>query len=248
MKHLKEKKLFKQKRTWVVIAMVAVLVGLITVVMAGYARQQTIFGTSNERHQNAKSLVATVFNGRSTQGQRLAAIARLTEIESGDNCKGDWWNGWQQSLLPSMKDMAVRCEKQQQAIQKVVMAARQTQDFLQYDKAVAQQMAALAIDTTKQNWPLAALKSAQEARISVKGTRTPKGGEASQRVTLGCLDAIISSWNALNAASAKQDKTAYLNAEAELKQAYANLGATADASDAGISSILDLLKKEASKL
>lgn len=248
MKHLKEKKLFKRKRTWMIVgATLMVTLGAGFVVL-GVTSQQSVFAATDRQRQEVKSFTAAIFSNSSNNNQRLSAIKRLGELEVKGNCRGEWWNGWQQSVLPPLKKASDKCEQDRQKLDAVVAAAGQAQEFLQYDTAVTQQIATLAISSTKQNWQQAALKDAQKAQAAIKSIRTPKSSKDAQKAAVDRLGAIITSWNSLNAASAKQDKTAYLDAEGKLKQAYADLGAVADASDAGISKLVSLLKQEANRL
>lgn len=207
---------------------------------AGGARQQASFRRTDERVAQVKMLVKSAFSG--SRIARLSAINSLSKLPTKGMCHGDWWNEWQQAVIASIKSDADRCRQQERKVQNTVRAAQAIQDYSTADTGIAKQLAALKVDTTAPDWPLKAKAAAIRAAQAINSIRAISTAEPVQKSAKEHVAAILAAWDALNAASSKQDKDAYLAAEAQLKQAYADLAAISDVSDAQLATLLARLQ------
>jgi len=206
---------------------------------AGSARQQTSFHRTDDRVNQVEKLLSDVYTGN--RAERVAAIGSLARLEQKDICHADWWNDWQQSVVPTVKTEAERCRTKEKNLSKVIRAADAIQQHLAAEIKVTTQLNALTIDSSVKDWPTKAKTAAEGAVKVLDGIRVVSSVEPVKTAAKTRIEAIVAGWTSLNAASGKQDKDAYLTAEAQLKQAYANLAAIADISDAELQKLLGVL-------
>lgn len=213
---------------------------------AGAARQQSSFRRTDERIAQAKTYMKAAFSGDRTS--RLSAIDALAKLPTSGTCHGDWWNDWQQKVIPAIQTAAERCRKQEGALKGVIQAAAGVKQYEHDEAGITKQLAGLKVDTTAPDWPLKAKAAAARAAKAINSIRAIPTLEPVQKSAKTHVEAILTAWDALNTASSKQDKDAYLAADAQLKQAYANLAAISDVSDAQLTTVLKRLKTAATAL
>ncbi len=205
---------------------------------AGNARQQTSFRRTSERVSQVRDLAKKSYAG--TRTNRVAALTKLAGLPQDNLCRGDWWNDWQQTLVPTIKNDAQACKAKEEKLVKVIRAASETNRYLTDEAKIAKHLQLLIVDNAALGWPTKAKKAAESALSNVNGIRVVSAVKPVQTAAKTRIEAIISAWNALHTASDKNDKTAYLSAEATLEQAYADLAAIADVSDTALSKQLNL--------
>lgn len=239
---LSSKKILSQKKSLVPITLITLVVAAVLVMFAGYNRQQASFSSTTDHYNSVKQLSKTIFEGKRSIKDRVDAIADLANFQQIRPCRGDWWNDWQQTVVPSVTSGVKTCHKQASQLSAIAASAASLNRYEVDDSTIAGQIGKLKIDNTAKNWPQTALKNAQTAYRAIDDIRSTTSSKPVRTAAKGCIKAIIDTWNALNDASTKQDKAVYLNAEVNLKQAYANLGSIADVSDKQLSAQLSVLK------
>lgn len=213
---------------------------------AGAARQQTSFRRTDERVAQAKQLLTKATKG--SQRDRLGAIGSLANLKTNGVCAGDWWNQWQQTVVPDIKSAAGRCRAKEAKLASVTKAAAALQQYLAGQATLTMQLSALAVDATAKDWPAKAQAAAQSVKKTLDASRTVPSVEPVQKAAKSKIEVIITAWNSLTTASTKQDKTAYLTAEAALKQAYADVAAVSDIADAQLTKLFSAMTNAAKAL
>lgn len=234
--------MFKQRRIWLIGGLLGLLVIFITIGIFGYFQQRAIFNNSDAQYGKAKSLMNTIFDTKASRNDRVAAIAELSKAKVTSKCDGEWWSSWQQGVFPAMKEASMACEKHRQHLIRSTRAAGIVTAYLRDDTAIAGQLQKLSSKSDLANWQQAALKTAEGVKTTIIGMHTTEDAKALQTQATKRVDAVVKGWNMLNDSSVKQDKTAYIEAEARLKQSYVDLGAIADESDAKLVKLLDSLR------
>jgi hypothetical protein len=240
------KDFIKTHRTLIVGILIALALVAVWMWFAGNARQQTSFRRTDDRAKQVKTLVADVFKGSHKDQQ--VAINSIARLEQSGTCHGNWWNDWQQSVVPTIRNAADRCRTKERSILKAIQAANGMKRYVTDEQKIIKQISSLSVDASAKDWPTKAKTSAQAAAKALDGIRVVSSAQPVQKVAKAHIEAIISAWNSLNTASSKQDKTAYLAAETQLKQAYADLAAISDVSDTQVLKLLSGLSAAVSSL
>jgi len=113
---------------------------------AGNARQQASFRRTDDRVSQAKRLIPTIIEGSRTK--RLTSLRVLAGLKKDDTCKGDWWNDWQQTVLPNAKTGAEQCRAKEKKWAKVAQAAADINDYLTDESKVTKQIGTLKVDAS----------------------------------------------------------------------------------------------------
>jgi predicted negative regulator of RcsB-dependent stress response len=219
----------KTHRTLLISIIIALVLLAVWAWFAGNARQQTSFRRTDDRAKQVKTLTKDAYKG--DRKDRLTAINSIAHLQQSGTCHGDWWNDWQQSVLPTIKNAAERCRTKERSIVKAIQAANGLQRYTADEQKISKQIGTLSVDVAAKDWPTKAKTAAQTAVKALDGIRIGSSAQPVQKAAKARIEVIISGWNSLNTASSKQDKTAYLAAETQLKQAYADLAAISDVSD-----------------
>ena len=240
-------KVLMSKKLWIFIAATGLLITALSVYLLGNARQQASFDTASTRYDRMQTLSKATFAPDGKAANRVEAISELAQLQAANSCKADWWNDWQQSL-PRTEPKAQECRKRETQIARIALLAQNVQQYIASETVITKQIATLRIDSKAKNWQQTALGNATSALKIIDDTEPVESAEALKKASNECITNIIKAWNALNQASTKQDKTAYLTAETNLKQAYVNLGAITDVADVSLGAVVTPLKTATSKL
>lgn len=228
----------------------ALLIGAFGVYLLGNSRQLASFDTTTQRYEQLTRLSKTVLSkgtGESKLSVRVDAIEQLAKLNRNNQCSGDWWNDWQQTL-PRIKDKLGVCRKYEAKISTLAALAMTTSRHINDDAELANQINKLRIDTNAKNWQQTAVKNAQSALAAIDGSKPIKPVEPVKKAASERVLAITKAWQALTVGSAKQDKTIYLNAKADLEQAYASLDLITDVSDKQLEGAMTPLIEAAAKI
>lgn len=239
--------ILKQKRTWIVAGVVIAVALTGLWVAASMQQAASVKAQVDEDYEQARAAGRVVLADNTTsQSERLAAVETLSNI-SAKSCGGEWWSSWQQAL-PSVQAATKDCEAKVKRVQAVSKAANELKNYVNDDTKVAKTFEVLKTSAGSGDWQKVALSSAESARRDIEAMAVTKDNKKLLVTSKDKLVAIIAAWTALNDASSKEDKDAYLKAQDELSQAYADLGAISDVSDAQIVILVAPLEAAIAKL
>ncbi len=237
----------KQKRTWLIVAVVLVVI-IAGVAILSDLRYANVSKSLNNDYRRAKqSAQAIVPDSKAGREDRLKAVNELS-IQVTVKCQGEWWNAWYGVLIPSAQERVKDCMAKTIKLRAISQAANRLQEYLKDDDKVSKTLEVLKIATGSNDWQKTALASAESTRRDLEKIAVTKDNKVLLATSKEKVSAIIAKWNALNTAASKQDKTAYLQAQTELAGSYADLGAISDVSDAQVEKLVGALYAKSSML
>jgi hypothetical protein len=237
------KSFFKQKRSWLIAAVIVItLVGVVWVAASVSAHNEAMKAVK-QRADVAKDAAKHIApDSKADNSERLAAIKTLSTLKPTKVCRGEWWNSWYGTVLPAAKKSVQNCTELSKRIANVSNSASRLDAYLESDTKIARTLAIIKVANGSNEWQKTAASSAESAQRDLDAITSTKDTELLLATSKERVEAIINGWSALNTASAAQDKDAYLKAEDELVQSYANLGAISDISDERVRELVAALQ------
>ncbi len=242
------KSILKQKRIWLAVGVALCIIGVIIVWIAAAVHQKDINKQVDIEYSNTiETARAVSADSKMSQDKRLDAVEQLSSAKPTNSCDGDWWSAWYQAL-PAAKKTTLECNSKVQRLNVVYEAAGELDIYLDDDSKVAQNLALLKVSTSSETWQKTAQTSADAVLRALERISTNKNNEALLTTSKDKTKIIIDAWKVFSEASLKEDKTAYLEAQNSLSQAYANLGEVSDASDKQVIELVHDLQASIDKL
>lgn len=251
MKISDKKSLFKQKRTWIIVgAVVAVCIILFTLAWVAAANRQAGAAAQIQKWYDTAKATAKVVSSDSqaSRDERLSAIKSLTVTQDDSICKSVWWGAWRDEFWPPAKAEVDECVANAALLNKVAESASVLETYLADDTKVAKTLAIIKIAKGSGDWQKTAASSVESALRDIEAMAANRNNKKLLDASKEKLEAISTKWVALGQASSKEDREAYLKAEGELAQAYADLGVIGDISDEQVKKLIEELQANTDKL
>ncbi len=231
------------KKTAIIVAAIVagglILIGGGTIVVLNGAKEwKAKASTSTTTLQNLKKDVKMLSDDQ-TPKERRALVNRLAANTIPINCEGSWWYGWQADRLDSGREARKACTSNLQKITALQRSLADLHMYLHDEEKIISILMTLKIDSSQAGWQANAKQAIVKAKQATT-VYTPKSAQAKKvlRDAQGKLASLEASWVKLDVASEKQDKTNYMTAVSELKQAYTELSQIADVSDLQLESLV----------
>ena len=184
-----------------------------------------------------QTLKQSALEGKTT-ADRLKALRALDDkLKSRASlCDISPLFAWQAVIVPLLKKGVEQCQDAVRKLNTVAGPLHSLRTYLDTSEKIQTELKQLApkASFTEDNWAEAGLEQAKGVQENLKTIAAPADAAALKTKAVSLTGTVVSAWQSLIDANQAKDKTAFINASANVMKAYAGLTELADIADDSI--------------